>query len=113
MKIYSILKMGIFLIFFCFTSNNFAQSADSLQYNDRSVDPGEIIEAGESIIKVEVEKPQVQLFSQRVKPEFDEVNLEKSFAREIMDEGQSITLQNSPEKIRKKIDIEKLINKNR
>jgi len=113
MKIISVLKICLFFIFFGFATNILAQSADSLEYNSGPVDEGEIVEAGESLIKIEVEKPQVQLFSQRIKPEFDEVNLEKSFIKEILDEGQSITLQNSPEKKRKTLDIEKLINKNR
>ena len=94
------------------SSNIFGQSADTLQTNTGPVDEGEIIEAGEQLIKVEVEKPQVQLFSQRIKPEFDEVNLEKSFIKEILDEGQNIKIESKQEE-RKRIDIEQFVNKNR
>lgn len=89
-----------------------AQVADTLQA-DNQVDTGEIVEAGESIIKIEVEKPQVQLFSQRIKPEFDEVNLEKSFIREIIDEGQKIKFEALLKKDDDRIDINKLLTRNR
>jgi hypothetical protein len=107
------IKFCLFLIIFIFSSNILAQSADTTQDNNQTFNPGDVIEAGEALIKIEVEKPQVQLFSQRIKPEFDEVNLEKSFTKEIMDEGQSITLQETPETQRNKIDVEEILNKNR
>ena len=108
----SLIKICLFSVFFLMTSNIFGQSADTLQTDSGPIDEGEIVEAGEQLIKVEVEKPQVQLFSQRIKPEFDEVNLEKSFIKEILDEGQDIKIENKQEK-RKRIDIEQFANKNR
>ena len=108
----SLIKICLFSVFFLFASNIFGQSADTLQTNSAPIDEGEIVEAGESLIKVEVEKPQVQLFSQRIKPEFDEVNLEKSFLKEILDEGQEIKIEDKAEE-RKEIDIDKFVNKNR
>ena len=113
MKKLSFIKIFLLLIFFGFVPNIFAQSADSLQYYDGVVDEGEIIEAGEALIKIEVEKPQVQLFSQRIKPEFDEVNLQKSFEKEILDEGQEISLQSEKERKRLHIEIDEILNKNR
>jgi len=106
------IKICLFSVFFLMTSNIFGQAADTLQTDSGPIDEGEIVEAGEQLIKVEVEKPQVQLFSQRIKPEFDEVNLEKSFIKEILDEGQDIKIENKKEK-RKRIDIEQFVNKNR
>ena len=94
------------------TSNIYGQAADTLQADAGPIDEGEIVEAGEQVIKIEVEKPQVQLFSQRIKPEFDEVNLEKSFIKEILDEGQDIKIENKQDE-RKRIDIEQFVNKNR
>jgi len=108
----STIKICLFSVFFLMTSNIFGQAADTLQTDSGPIDEGEIVEAGEQLIKVEVEKPQVQLFSQRIKPEFDEVNLEKSFIKEILDEGQDIKIENKKEK-RKRIDIEQFVNKNR
>ena len=113
MKKFSLIKTFLFLIFFGFGANIFAQDADSLLYYDDAVGEGEIIEAGEALIKIEVEKPQVQLFSQRIKPEFDEVNLQKSFVKEILDEGQEITLQSEKERKRLHIEIDEILNKNR
>jgi len=94
------------------TSSIFGQTADTVQTSTGPVDESEIIEAGEQVIQVEIEKPQVQLFSQRIKPEFDEVNLEKSFLKEILDEGQEMKIENQEEK-RHRIDIEKFVNKSR
>jgi len=108
----SLIKIGLFVIFFLITSNLYAQSADSLRTSSAPVNEGDIVEAGEQVIQVEIEKPQVQLFSQRIKPEFDEVNLEKSFLKEILDEGQELKIENKQDE-RKRIDIEKFVNKNR
>jgi hypothetical protein len=108
----SLIKICLFSIFFLLTTNIFGQTADSLQTNSRPVNESDIVEAGESLIKVEIEKPQVQLFSARIQPEFDEVNLEKSFIKEILDKGQDIKIE-SKEEQRKRIDIEKFVNKNR
>ena len=108
----SMIKMCLFSVFFLLTTNIFGQTADSLQTNSRPVNESDIVEAGESLIKVEVEKPQVQLFSARIQPEFDEVNLEKSFIKEILDKGQDIKIE-SKEEQQNRIDIEKFVNKNR
>jgi len=112
MKKISLINLCLFFVFFLLTTNIFGQNADSLQTSSGPVDEGEIVEAGESLIKVEVEKPQVQLFSQRIKPEFDEVNLEKSFLKEILDEGQSLKIEPKEEK-KTRIDIEKFVNRTR
>lgn len=112
MKKISIIKICLFSVFFLMTTNIFGQSADTLQTNEGPIDEGDIVEAGESLIQVEVEKPQVQLFSQRIKPEFDEVNLEKTFIKEILDEGQSIKIEDKQEK-RKRIDIQQFVNRTR
>jgi hypothetical protein len=107
-----IIKIGLFAVFFLITSNLCAQSADTLQTTSGPVNESDIVEAGEQVIQIEIEKPQVQLFSQRIKPEFDEVNLEKSFLKEILDEGQELKIENNQDE-RKRIDLEKFVNKNR
>lgn len=109
---YKFLTLSIFLCFFAI--NLFAQSADSVQVQQRSQqNQGQIIEAGESVIQIQVEKPQVQLFSQRIKPEFDEVNLEKSFVKEILDEGQTLKIMSNSKSENRRIDIKTIVNKNR
>ncbi len=112
MKIFKPLYFILFFGFFLLTSNTFAQGTDTTQTTSQA-DQGDIVEAGESVIKIEVEKPQVQLFSQRIKPEFDEVNLEKSFIKEILDEGQTLKIQAVENTETDRIDLKKLLNRNR
>jgi len=111
MKVFKLIYLILFAGMFFITSNLYAQAADTVQTDQ--FDEGDIVEAGESIIKIEVEKPQVQLFSQRIKPEFDEVNLEKSFIKEIIDEGQTLKIQSIKEDETDRIDVKKLLNRNR
>lgn len=72
---------------------------------------GDVIELDVSEIKITIEKPQVTLFSDRIKPEFDDTNLEKSFYREIVGEGEKFMFKfkNSKEP-ENQIDIKKLLN---
>jgi len=108
-KIYCL--MFVSMSFLCISNLN-AQSIDSTEVSNNFSDD-DIVEAGESIIKIEVEKPQVQLFSQRIKPEFDEVNLDKSFIKEIVDLGQIIELKESNKNSVKLINVEQILNKSR
>ena len=112
MKVIKHLYLAFIFTMVLFVANSFAQASDSTQVQNNS-QQDDIVEAGEAIIKIEVEKPQVQLFSQRIKPEFDEVNLEKSFIREIIDEGQTLKIQSTSDKKNDIIDIKKLLNRNR
>ena len=112
MKVFKLLYLIIFAGLFLVTSNIYAQAVDTVQTGSQ-FDQGDIVEAGESIIKIEVEKPQVQLFSQRIKPEFDEVNLEKSFLKEILDEGQTLKIETVKDNEIDRIDVKKLLNRNR
>jgi hypothetical protein len=77
-------------------------------------DEGGVIELGVTEIKVTVEKPQVLLFSNRIKPEFDEVNLEKSFMNEIVGESERFVFDFSDSKKPvERIDVNKLVNQYR
>jgi len=108
----------IILLLICF-NNAFSQTdaqnqvQDNQEINNTPEAIGDIVEAGESVIKIEIEKPQVQLFSQRIKPEFDEVNLDKSFIKEIVDLGQIIELKESNKNSVKLINVEQILNKSR
>jgi len=97
----------IFLLLFCFDLG-FTQ-----QVQDQN-SSGEIIELKTTEIKITVEKPGVILFSERIKPDFDDVNLEKSFIKEIIGEGERFSLDetyiNEP---KSRIDINSIINRKR
>lgn len=74
--------------------------------------PGEVVELEAAEIKVTIEKPQVLLFSNRIKPQFDEVNLEKTFLPEIIGESETFVFDFSDSKQPvERIDIEKLLRK--
>ena len=112
MKVIKLKYVLLFFAFFMLVTNIHAQTVDTVQ-NVNQLDEGDIVEAGESIIKIEIEKPQVQLFSQRIKPEFDEVNLEKSFIKEILDEGQTLKIKSAKKTETDIIDVKTLLNRNR
>ena len=112
MNVFKVYYMVLILMSFLFISNLNAQSIDSTEVSN-DISDGDIVEAGESIIKIEVEKPQVQLFSQRIKPEFDEVNLEKSFRKEILDEGQSLKFIYKKNEEAERINVKKLLTRKR
>ena len=121
------LKKEFFIVIFMFIlilslGNLYAQGVtpDSAKTNSnvnqnqqQDTGAGQVIEAGEATIKVEVEKPQVHLFSQRIKPEFDEVNLEKSFVKEIVDKGQVIKIEPISKEEEEIVDIKKILNRSR
>lgn len=72
----------------------------------------EVIELGVEEIQIKIEKPQVLLFSNRIKPEFDEVNLEKSFMTEIVGGSEKIVFDFSKSKQPiERIDVNKLLSK--
>jgi len=77
---------ALVLIIFLFCCIGFGYSQE-LQNRNTS---NEIIELKTTEIKITVEKPGVILFSERIKPEFDDVNLEKSFIKEITGEAEVI-----------------------
>ena len=106
------LKIIIFILFL--TGFAFSQQADTAQVRPAAPSPGGVIDVGEAVIQVEIEKPQVQLFNQRIKPEFDEVNLEKSFINEIIGREGLTSLRTKREEAEiKRIDIKEIINRAR
>ncbi len=102
------MKRPILLILFLgFGYSLFAQGQP--QPNNASNQP-QVIDLGTTEIKVKIETPQVQLFTKRIKPEFDDIKMERSFKKELLGEDEKINLKTnwqSAENIR--IDIEKLI----
>ncbi len=84
------------------------------QSQDTTVpDEGEVIDVGETVIQVEIEKPQVQIIGKRIQPEFQNVNLEKSFINEILDKGQQIKFDYAYGSKPKRIELKKILNRQR
>lgn len=95
----------VFIMFMPFVA--FSQEAPANE------DDGDVVEVGEAVIKIEVEKPQVQIIGKRIQPEFEDVNLEKSFLNEILDKGQQIKFDYVFSDKINRIDIDKLLNRQR
>ena len=93
------------LLFFC-PDFSVAQAVDNATNFDE-----EVIELGTAEIKVKVETPQVKLYSSRIKPEFDDVHLKKSFRREITGLGETFEIKQLTTDISKRIDTEKILKK--
>jgi len=66
-------------------------------------------------IKAEPERPRVNIIADRIKPEFENINLERSFFAELMGKGERIVILDKPESTDEieRIDIEKILNKSR
>ena len=110
MKIFKfIFLIGIIVIY----SSVYAQVNDTTAVNTGSGDFVDLSEQA-TIIKVEPERPRVTLITERIKPQFTDVNLNKSFMNEILSKNDKSLVENKmiPEK-RTIIDIDKIVNKNR
>ena len=90
-----------------------AQISDSTQVSPTFAED-EIISLEAQEIKITIEKPQVTIISDRIKPEFDDVHLDKSFLSEITGEGEKFIfkIENKFE-AKHRIDVDKLIKKTR
>ncbi|WP_456443564.1 hypothetical protein, partial [Caldithrix abyssi] len=70
----------------------------------------EVIDLGATEIRVKIETPQVQLITKRIKPDFDEIKLDRSFKKELIGEDEKINLKARPEMAEYlRIDIDKLM----
>ncbi len=87
--------------------SSFAQAPDST-----TISNDQIVELGTTEIKIKIETPQVKLFSSRIKPEFDDVHLDKSFVKEIVGSGESFVFKKDiTDKPTTRIDINKILKK--
>ena len=101
--------LPVLLILGFFNLSN-AQQADSTQAQPAVGDEVISLEAQE--IKITIEKPQVTIISDRIKPEFDDVHLDKSFARELTGEGEKFVFEIEDKfDAKQRIDIDKLLKK--
>lgn len=99
------------IIIFC--SGVYAQTTDSTAVAGGSDDFVDLSDQA-TLIKVEPEKPRVTLITERIKPQFTDVNLNKSFMSEILSKNDKNLVENKmiPEQ-RTIIDVDKIVNKNR
>lgn len=82
-------------------------------YTSSSGDDVVDLTADAVIIKAEPDRPRVNIISDRIKPEFDNINLEKSFVPELLGRAERIVIvQRSKEEI-KPIDIKQILNRTR
>ncbi|MHB2153249.1 hypothetical protein ACX8XN_02485 [Calditrichota bacterium GD2] len=80
------------------------------QPQQQSANQPEVIDLGATEIRVKIETPQVQLITKRIKPDFDEIKLDRSFKKELIGEDEKINLKASPEMAEYlRIDIDKLM----
>ena len=92
---------------------NYAQVSDSTQVSPSFADD-EVISLEAQEIKITIEKPQVTIISDRIKPEFDDVHLDKSFLSEITGEGEKFIFKvENKFEARQRIDVDKLVKKTR
>ena len=78
--------------------------------------PGDVVDLTETAIEIKLEpdRPLVQIMSTRLKPQFDDVNLEKSFIPELLGKGEEIKILEQKEKEEtESINIDKVVNKKR
>lgn len=72
----------------------------------------QIIDLGAKEVKIKIETPQVQIYSQRIKPEFDDVKIDRSFHKELIGEDEKINLKPRSDFAEyNRIDIEQLMKK--
>jgi hypothetical protein len=109
----------ILILFLLIFSHIFAQMQDSVATgssqpaNLRAT--GDVVDLTEAAIEIKLEpdRPLVQIMTVRLKPEFDDVNLEKSFVPELLGKGEQITVRENQELEEQVIDLDKMINKKR
>lgn len=105
-------KITFFLLLFFVPLAIQAQQADTTRTSAPSFGQEEVISLEAQEIKITIEKPQVTIISDRIKPEFDDVHLDKSFIREITGAGEQFIF-NVEDKFeaKRRIDIDQLLKK--
>ncbi len=65
------------------------------------------------IIKAEPDRPRVNIISDRIKPEFDNINLEKSFRPELLGRAERIVIVKNKNEETQTIEIKQILNRAR
>jgi hypothetical protein len=104
------LFLSVFIIILVYSKSGYSQNVGDQNQEDL----GSVVELQTQDIKVVVEKPQVTLFSDRIKPDFDEVKMRKTFIPEISGKGERFVIKDKyANKNSYVIDVEKMVNKQR
>jgi hypothetical protein len=108
--------LSVLFILLLFTVSALGQVSDTTSTSPVTASDDDFVDLSDqaTVIKVEPEKPRVTLITDRIKPQFTDVNLSKSFIKEIMAKSDKALLENkiAPSK-QLIIDIEKILNKSR
>jgi hypothetical protein len=113
----------IFLVILCsfvLTNISFAQEPDT---TETAPPPPSTSGAGSDfvdltqeavIIKIEPERPRVNIIADRLKPEFDDINLDKSFSNELTGKGEKVIIMDQKDQHKfKTIEVSKILNRTR
>jgi hypothetical protein len=107
------IKCIIFMIVF-FTLITFSAAQAQQAASSTGAGNNEIIDLAAEVYKIPVEAPQVKLLTDRIKPEFDSVHLDKSFRKEITGGGERFILEPMEKDAEiEKADVSKLLNRKR
>jgi TonB family protein len=99
-----------------FVLPNAASSPAAVTTTPPADDSGDFVDlTGEAVrITIEPERPRVNIIADRIKPEFDMMNLERSYLPELTGKGEKIVVVNHKARIGDDlIDIKKIINRSR
>jgi hypothetical protein len=97
-----------------FSSIGFGQTSDTTATTTEEV--GDFVDlTGEAVrITIEPEKPRVNIIADRIKPEFDMMNMQRSFRSELTGSGEKIVVADPKARIKNdKIDVNKILNRSR
>ena len=106
------IKRTLLLIIFFMMAVSSAVQAQ--QADPAGAGNNEIIDLASEVYKIPVEAPQVKLLTDRIKPEFDSVHLDKSFKKEIAGAGEMFVLEPLKKGSKfEKADVSKMLNRKR
>ena len=105
----------VFII--AFYSIGFGQTSDTTATTASTTEEvGDFVDlTGEAVrITIEPEKPRVNIIADRIKPEFDMMNMQRSFRSELTGSGEKIVVADPKASIKNdKIDVKKILNRSR
>jgi len=105
----------VLLMMMVFSSLVYGQEADTTAVQGGE-NVGDFIDlTGEAVrITIEPEKPRVNIIADRIKPEFDMVDLDRSYLKELTGGGEkTVVLDQKSAFKEEEIDIKKILNKSR
>ena len=106
--------LTLILMVMIFSTLCLGQSYDSTATSGGDV--GDFVDlTGEAVrITIEPEKPRVNIIADRIKPEFDMMDLDRSYMKDLTGGGESIMLADPKSEFKEEeIDIKKILNRSR